>query len=132
MWRFDLDYSKNLPQRTCISRPLPTLRTNSLKFRLVRINHKGRVFQDGTPVYHYKLKMVKRPMLFYPSPPPPPPPPYTRHNIDTNIYKKLTYYFISIRIPNILSIRFLHLPFDLTNDFDARYYFIIRILSVAL
>ncbi len=95
MWRFDLDYSKNLPQRTCISRPLPTLRTNSLKFRLVRIlpqrtcisrplptlrtnslkfrlvriNHKGRVFQDGTPVYHYKL--VKGPMLLYPSPPPP-------------------------------------------------------------
>ena len=31
---------------TCISRSLPTLRTNSLKFKLVRIYHKGRVFQD--------------------------------------------------------------------------------------
>jgi hypothetical protein len=38
--------SDSLKQRTCISRPLPTLRTNSLKFRLVRIYHKGRVFQD--------------------------------------------------------------------------------------
>ena len=33
--------SERLPQRTCVSIPLvPTLKTNSLKFRLVRIYHK--------------------------------------------------------------------------------------------
>jgi hypothetical protein len=53
--------SENLPQRTCISRPLPTLITNSLMFRLVRIYHKGRLFQDH---YLHWQATVGKPTFF--------------------------------------------------------------------